>query len=168
MKHILWRILKWKLYNVWSTGILFVSKDELLSLFLWPAFLKQKLILQILENLRLWNKLLLFRASAYPLIKKLIQCSYRKPKELGMFFRSLISCLVLEFRNIWTFWTCLFPLARHLLMTCTLAFAEIPSFRHGVQVVCWIWLRGRIWVTMSSTLIFFSPLLMNSSCSISL
>lgn len=48
-------------------------------------------------------------------------------------------------------------LAWHILMTRSAGFAEMWGFRLGAEALCWIWSRGRIWVTMSSTLIFFSP-----------
>lgn len=62
------------------------------------------------------EQIVAFQSKCLSLDKNLPQFFYTKPKELQVFFRSWISCLVLELWNIWLFWTPLFPLAWHLLM----------------------------------------------------
>lgn len=71
-----------------------------------------------------------------------------------------------NFKNIWTFWISLFLLVQHLLMMYS-GFCRYTPFQAWSSGLCWIRLCGRIWVTVSSNLIFLPTLLMNS-CSISL
>lgn len=90
--------------------------SELLGLFLQPAFLKQRLILQILGNMRFWG-IVAFQSQCLPRDKKtssgfLLQ--NQKNCRCSLEARSLGWCQ--NFKNIWTFWISLFLLAQHLLM----------------------------------------------------